>query len=321
MSTHASKKSLWKTLSPLQWAGLAAYLLLISAVYATCPISPVDGRSGLYKLVVSWQIPTQGYEHGWLVPPIAAYLLIHSWKKLRSESLRGSMHGLWFVILGCLLFILSVHTHQWRITIGIVPFLLLGAIHYYWGKDAALRSAFPLFFLWLCIPVPVFQHMTTGMQIMATSAAHWCTNLLGVHTVQEGTSLTIPSNEWSTFSVAGGCSGMRSLVALVMISFAWGYLADQLSLWKRLVLALSAIPLAIISNAFRVTSIFVCAEYINPDFASKTWHDWSGLLFFFPASLLGLMILHSLLVGEIPLLRKHRVTVSRINSKNEQEAA
>lgn len=158
------------------------------------------------------------------------------------------------------------------------------------------------------------------MQITATSAAHWCTNLFGIHTVQEGTSLTIPSNEWSTFSIAGGCSGMRSLMALVMISFAWGYLADQLTLWKRLVLALSAIPLAIISNVFRVTSIFVCAVYINPDFASKTWHDWSGLLFFFPASLIGLTVLHSLLAGEIPLLKKRHTTVTWIKKERNKSS-
>lgn len=72
---------------------------------------------------------------------------------------------------------------------------------------------------------------------------------------------------------------MRSLMALLMLSAAWAYLSD-LKFWKKCVLFLSAIPLAVIGNGVRITSIVVMAEYGNPEFASKTWHDWSGLLFF-----------------------------------------
>lgn len=112
---------------------------------------------------------------------------------------------------------------------------------------------------------------------------------------------------------------MRSLLALLMISCTWGYLADSLALWKRITLGLSAIPLSIIANAFRVSSIFICAEYINPAFASKTWHDWSGLLFFFPASLAGLMILHGLLAGEIPFLKRRKTVITYRNTSNKKE--
>jgi exosortase/archaeosortase family protein len=108
-------------------------------------------------------------------------------------------------------------------------------------------------------------------------------------------------------------------MALIMVSTAWGYLADKLALWKRIILALSAIPLSIVANAFRVASIFICAEYVNPAFASKTWHDWSGLLFFFPASLLGLMLLHGLLAGEVPFLKKRRTVIRRVNSPERKE--
>lgn len=52
-------------------------------------------------------------------------------------------------------------------------------------------------------------------------------------------------------------------------------------------LFLSAIPLAVIGNGVRIASIVVMAEYGDARFAAKTWHDWSGLLFFFPICLLG----------------------------------
>lgn len=154
--------------------------------------------------------------------------------------------------------------------------------------------------------------------------AHWGAQLCGVQTILEGTTVTSADGSWDSFNIAGGCSGIRSLMALLMISVAWGYLAHKLALWKRLLLAVSAIPLSIIGNAFRVASIFVCAEYINPAFAGKTWHDWSGLLFFFPATLIGLTILHGLLSGEIPFLKKRRVITRRsLNTPttNEKEEA
>ena len=93
-----------------------------------------------------------------------------------------------------------------------------------------------------------------------------------------------------------GAAACVPLMALLMLSAAWAYLSD-LKFWKKCVLFLSAIPLAVIGNGVRITSIVVMAEYGNPEFASKTWHDWSGLLFFFPISLFGLAAVHSLLAG------------------------
>ncbi len=254
-----------------------------------------------------------------MVPLLSIYMLVHACGKLRETRFEGSLHGLWFIILGALLFLAAVRTQQGRLAIGGLPFLLSGAVWCYWGRLAALRCAFPLFFLWMSIPLPGFQQATVGMQLMATKAAHIFSGLFGVETVVEGTNITFAKGNWDSYSIAGGCSGMRSLMALIMVSCAWGYLADKLTLWKRITLAFSAIPLSIVANAFRVSSIFICAEYINPAFASKTWHDWSGLLFFFPASLLGLMLLHSLLAGEIPFLKRRKTIITRRNTPSDKE--
>ena len=313
MSTLEQKKSFWHSLSPVSWAGLGVYLILVIGAVCIYPAFTEGTSSATDVLMLSWNA-TNDYEHGWLVPFICLYLLVHSCGVPgNGTDFRGSRHGLWLVGLGGLLFIAAVHTQQWRIAIGGLPFMLTGAIWYYLGGKAARRCAFPLFFLWMSIPLPGFQQATTGMQIMATKAAHWGAGLFGVETMVEGTNISLTSGNCDTFNIAGGCSGMRSLMALIMLSTAWGYMANGLALWKRLVLAFSAIPLSIAANAFRVASIFICAEHINPVFASKTWHDWSGLLFFFPASLLGLILLHGLLAGEIPFLKRRR-TITRTQS-------
>ncbi len=298
------------SLNLTSWAAIAIYLALVLYFYGFVPVANTEGQSSFFWLYLNWS-PQQDYEHGWMVPLLSLYMLWQACRDFRMEQVQPSLRGLWLILPGLLLLILAVRTSQARVSLAGLPLLLTGAVWYWFGKQAAWRSAFPLFFLWLAVPVPGFQQATVWMQLIAAKMAHWGSTLCGVATVLEGTSVGSADGSWDTFSIAGGCSGMRSLMALVMMSFAWGYLASGLALWKRVTLALSAIPLAILANAFRVCSIFVCAEYINPAFASKTWHDWSGLLFFFPASLLGLALLHGLLAGEIPLLKKRRVVVTR----------
>lgn len=311
-NAETSTKASAFNLPSVSWVAVGIFLLIIVWFYGFYPAYMSNSQSALYWLESTWNAEND-YEHGWMIPLLSLYMLRHAALKVK-DTLRdaeGSLHGLWAIALGALLCVLAVRTQQGRVAIGALPFLLTGLVWCYWGGRAALASAFPFFFLWLSIPLPGFQQATVGMQLLATQGAHWGAGLLGVETIMDGTNIASATGNWDAYSVAGGCSGIRSLMALLMISIAWAYLADNLSLWKRLVLGLSAIPLAIIANAFRVASIFVCAEYINPAFAGKTWHDWSGLLFFFPASLVGLMLLHGLLAGELPFFKKRRVVVRR----------
>lgn len=276
--------------------------------------------SAFFWLRSTWNTEND-YEHGWLIPLFALYMLYHAWGSMKSIPQKPSLYGLLSIAFGALLYLLAVRTMQGRIAIAALPFMLCGLIWCYKGGRAAWHCLFPCFFLWLAIPLPGFQQATVGMQLLASQAAHTLAGWCGVQTILEGTNISSATGNWDAFDIAGGCSGMRSLMALIMISAAWGYLADRLSLWKRCVLALSAIPLSIIANAFRVASIFVCAEYINPVFASKTWHDWSGLLFFFPASLIGLALLHALLAGELPFCSRRRTVTRRHTADTRQHTA
>lgn len=261
---------------------------------------------------IRWLYSCWDDEYAWMVPLFSVAVLYRRRSEWLSLPLPKKTPWCAFlpIALGAMLYYIGYSTMQERVVVAGLPFLLLGCICFFKGWQVVRICAFPCFFLWLMIPLPGFQQATVGMQLIATQAAHWGAALFGVQTVVEGTNIASADGSWDAYSIAGGCSGMRSLMSLLMISVAWAYLAP-LSWWKKLVLAGSAIPLAVVGNAFRVTSIFVFAEYVNPAFASKTWHDWSGLLFFFPASLFGLTLLYSLLTGEIPFLRKRRTVIIR----------
>ncbi len=196
-----------------------------------------------------------------------------------------------------------------------------GSAWYFWGWRVAKILLFPLFFFWLAIPLPSFQQATTQLQLLATSMAHHGAALCGVETLVQGNQISSVHGGWEPLEIAKGCSGIRSLMALLMISGAWACIAD-LALWKRAVLFLSAFPLAILGNSLRVISIFVIAEYGDAKWARSTWHDWSGLLLFYPFSLMLLLCIHSLLEGGLPWKQANqrklrRVVVTRADDTGE----
>lgn len=270
----------------------------------------VRNQSAFGWLYGAWNGETD-YEHGLLFPFVIAGLIIYRFKDLKSAAGGGSYWGLLAVLFGVLLYAIACRTLQPRVALGALPFLLWGSVLYLWGWRVAKMLAFPLFFFWLAIPLPGFQQWTTHLQLLATSMAHHGAGLFGVETYVEGTKILPLKGDWDALEIAAGCSGIRSLMALLMISAAWAYVA-KMALWKKALLFLSAVPLAILGNALRVISIFVIAEYGDAKWASTTWHDWSGLLLFYPFSLMLLLAIHSLFEGGLPWRRAKQRRLRRV---------
>jgi len=304
----------------LRWVGAVLSLLVIvwffGFIKAYGPTR--EAQSALVMLESAWN-PGTGYEHGILFPFIIAGLLIYRRKDLRAAADKGEALGLLVVLFGALIYVAAYRVIQWRVAVGSLPFVVWGSVWFLWGRKVAWISAFPLFFLWLAIPLPNFQQATVPLQIIATFLAQQGSSLCGVETYVKGTEIFSLHSNWEPLSIAGGCSGIRSLMALLMISATWAYVA-KVSLWKKAVLFLSAFPLAIIGNALRVTSIFVIAEYGNAEWARTTWHDWSGLILFYPFSLMLLLALHSVLEGGLPWKRNRR-TVRKVVVANKTAEA
>ncbi len=297
--------------SPLLWISILISVAALLWFYGfDSHFGATHALSSFDWIHVAWNGETD-YEHGPLFPLVIAGLIIYRFKDLKAAVGDGSYWGLLLVLIGVLIYMVGYRTLQPRITLGALPIILWGSALYLWGWRVAKMLTFPIFFFWLAIPLPSFQQATTHLQLIATSLAHHGSALFGVETYVEGTKVLPIKGNWEPLDIAKGCSGIRSLMALLMISAAWAYIA-KIAFWKRVLLFLSAFPLAILGNALRVISIFVIAEYGNARWAAGTWHDWSGLLLFYPFSLLLLLFIHSVLEGGLPWKKAGRREVRRV---------
>ena len=175
-----------------------------------------------------------------------------------------------------------------------IPFLVFGSMLYLFGWRVARHMLFPAFFWWFGISVPGLQQATNFLQVAVTKSCYTVGSSLGMELVNAGSEIRSATDKWGSLDIAEGCSGIRSLMALVMISAIYAYLTQD-KVWKMALLFACALPLALVANFFRIFTIIVLAEFGFSGFAAGVYHDWAGLLFFFPIALTGLFLADKLL--------------------------
>ncbi len=259
-------------------------------------------------LVSTWTAETN-YEHGWLVVALTGWLVWRARPAFLKEKQAPSALGLVVVCLGVLIFVAGWRLIQPRVNVVALPVIVFGAILFTHGWARARHLIFPLSMVAFVIPMPGLQQMTTGLQIIATKMAHVATNFLGMEYMLAGNRVIDPSGNLGSWEIDEGCSGIRSIVALTLVIYVYGMIVHQK--WsERLVIFAACIPIAILANAVRVTSILIVAR-VNVDFAKTTWHDYSGFMSF-GAALALLMLLSTVMRQGLKALRP-KVKVTRVS--------
>lgn len=271
-----------------------AGLLVVAFFYGVLPIfEAAHGATPFKWLWQCWQSDKLDYEHGKLIPIAVVLLVWRQRKRIAAEEADPKWWGLLILVAGILLFLASARTLQPRLSLGAFPFLVLGGAIYAHGVGMARLLMFPSFLIYFGIPIPGLIQATTGLQVIATKGAYEIITLAGIDASVAGTNITSNSDGAWGFDIAGGCSGVRSLMALTLIAAVYGHLVHK-ALWKKVVLFVFSFPLAIVANTFRVASIIFIAEFIDPEFAGSLYHDYSGFLFF-PFGLVGLVMCSKIL--------------------------
>ena len=244
-----------------------------------------------------WKDPN--FSHGFLIPVFSAFLV---WQRRRQLALlrpKPSWFGLVVVAGSLMMLIVGVLGAEFFLSRSSFIFLVAGLVIYFLGWNYFRAMVFPWAFLFLMIPIPtiIFNQVAFPLQLLASRLASGLLELVGVPVLREGNVILLAA---MPLEVAEACSGIRSLMSLVALALVYGYFLEP-KLFRRVLLALSAIPIAVIANSLRVVGTGLMVHWWDPEKAEGFFHLFSGWVIFV-LSLVMLFAVH----GAMGLLSRHR---------------
>ena len=219
-----------------------------------------------------WRSET--FTHGFLVLPITGYLIWRNRHLLHQDSFQTDWRALPLLGLSGFAWLLAhlvdVLVIEQLAVVAMIPILVWMTF----GSRTIKSFFFPLGILFFAVP------MGEGLIYPLMQLTAWFTvgllHLTGIPVFTEGTFISIPSGNWS---IIAACSGLRYLIASLLLGVLYAYLSYR-SLWRRLAfIALSAI-VPIFANGIRAYLIVMIGHLSNMRLAVGIDHLIYGWLFF-----------------------------------------
>ena len=237
---------------------------------------------GLGSLVWRW-VNESDWSHGPIIPLFSAYLVYLRWDAIKRAPITHTWVGVVVLVLGLALYQYSL----WGLRIGYarpiaMMITLLGVIIFLCGLPVIRYAWLPWLYLFFAIPIPkrYYFMLTDPLQRLAAQVSCGVMDLLpGLELDRMGTMIHpfYKGNAISPLSVTDACSGMRSTMVLCALGVAVAFMTSR-PWWHRLVLLGACVPIATFCNFIRVTVTGVLHVYVDPKYATGTYHTVLGLL-------------------------------------------
>jgi exosortase A len=228
---------------------------------------------------------SETFAHGFIVPPVVLWLIWRERAALRSVMPRPELWWLLPLAAAGLAWMVAQLTAVNAVSQFALTALLVLAVPAILGIEVARRLAFPLGFLFFAVPIgefmlPKLMQWTADFTVSAL-------RLTGIPVYREGLQFVIPSGAWS---IVEACSGVRYLIASLMVGTLYAYLSFH-SLRKRLLFVGAAIAIPIVANWMRAYMIVMIGHLSSNRLAVGVDHLIYGWLFF------GVVMLAMFMVG------------------------
>ncbi|NLO07071.1 MAG: exosortase/archaeosortase family protein [candidate division WS1 bacterium] len=227
--------------------------------------------------------------HCMVVPPLVGWFIWRRWPQLKAMQHRPSLVGFAIFGAGLLMYWASARTGTRLLAGAALPVLIAGVVAAVYGTRAFGLTAAPFALLIFAIPIPEHAIGMLAMPLQRISAliTGAMTPLVGLEVIQQGVNLDLNG---FTFVVAEECSGMRSLIALLLTGFV---LVELSGLSRNLkITAVAIIPaLVLFANVTRLVFVLLIGQYFGPDFAlGVVVHGFSDLIVY-GAAVLSLILI------------------------------
>jgi len=269
----------------------------------------------IVKLANDWW-HDENYSHGILIPFVIAFIL---WQERKSFVDSNSAPSTWLGAIGIGVSLCAL----WAGTAGAELFvqraslvlMLASIVIYCFGARLVRIVAVPLVLLVLAIPIPqiIFNRIAFPLQLFASRCAVAAMSFLSIPVLRQGNVIELMplgASEPKKLAVVEACSGIRSLMTLVTLAVIYAYFTKpkvaqtsvcdnrrktqtkvyatllSFTFWRSLILVIAAVPIAILTNALRVSGTGVLAHYYGTRVADGFFHTFSGWVIYVAAALL-----------------------------------
>jgi len=186
------------------------------------------------------------YSHGFLVPAFSGYLIWLKRGELRSFRPQPNWVGFIILLAGIATLILGTAGAENYLMRSSAIIVLAGLVLFHLGTQLFRSVAFAVAFLIFMVPLPqiIFTAVTFPLQTVAAESPTRTLDFLNVPVLRDGNVIHLSH---VSLGVSEACSGIRSLISLLAIAVAWGYLSLP-SLTARALLVAVAVPVAIVAT-------------------------------------------------------------------------
>ncbi|HBB98187.1 MAG TPA: exosortase [Blastocatellia bacterium] len=262
----------------------------------------------IVKLANDWW-HDENYSHGLLIPFVIAFIL---WQERKNIVDSKSAPATWLGAIGISASLCAL----WAGTAGVELFvqraslvlMLACIVIYFFGMRLMRVVAVPLVLLALSIPIPqiIFNRIAFPLQLFASRCAVATMSFFSIPVLRQGNVIELMplgASEPKKLAVVEACSGIRSLMTLVTLAVIYAYFTKPkaptsvtqskvyaaflgFTFWRSLILVIAAVPIAILTNALRVSGTGVLAHYYGTRVADGFFHTFSGWVIYVAAALL-----------------------------------
>lgn len=238
----------------------------------------------------------ENYSHGLLVPFVIGFILWQERERFGVNSrpavwcgtigVVASLFALWAGTAGAELFVQ-------RISLVV---MLASVVIYFFGFRLMRVVAVPLMLLILAIPIPqiIFNRIAFPLQLFASRCAVAAMSFFSIPVLRQGNVIELMplgASEPKKLAVVEACSGIRSLMTLVTLAVVYAYFTGprkpgKFGTFRFVTLVLAAVPIAILTNALRVSGTGVLAHYYGTRVADGFFHSFSGWVIYIVAAAL-----------------------------------
>lgn len=240
-------------------------------------------RASLAQMWRTWDIDPS-FTHGFLIGPVAVWLLWRERHVLAAVPLRTNAWGVLLVAAACVAwavaYVLDVRVVAQLAAVAAVPCLVLAVL----GGPVLRAAIFPLAFLVFMVPfgkdlVPTLMRITADMLVFFLK-------LSGIPVLREGMLLHIPAG---TYEVARACSGIKYLTTAAVLGTLYAYV--MYASWrKRIIAVVVALAVAVLANGLRAYMLVLIGHVSDMRFDHDGWHVVLGQVLF-ALVMLGMFVL------------------------------